>query len=245
MSTSQLPQKVLLAITGANEELGSMGKVGLFLSESLHPFLAFTKAGYDVDFVSENGEYHIDSHSLEKPFLSDEDAKIYNDPEHPYSKKLKSVKKASDVNAEDYGVFFAAGGHGALFDFYTAKTLHKLASQIYKRGGVISAVCHGPCVLFGPTDDQGAPIVKGKNITGFTASGEEAMGVKDAMKEKNLPTIEKTAILAGANYIAPPSDWEDFTQVDGRIITGVNPASATSTAQATIKVFGSAQNQGN
>ncbi|KAA8917061.1 hypothetical protein TRICI_000733 [Trichomonascus ciferrii] len=237
MSSTKLPKKVLLAVTGVEEELGPMGKVGLFYCEATHPFEAFTKAGYEIDFVSESGTYHIDSHSLEKPFFGEAEEKIYNDPEHKFNRKLKAIKKASEVNAEDYGVFFAAGGHGALFDFYDAPNLQKIISSIYNRGGVIAAVCHGPCILFGARDEQGASIVKGKNVTGFTQDGEKQMGVWEAMADKGLPSIEKKAILTGANYIPPPSDWEDFVQVDGRIVTGVNPSSATSTAQSAVKVF--------
>lgn len=44
-------------------------------------------------------------------------------------------------------------------------------------GKIISAVCHGPAGLVlakGP--DGSSPLVKGKKVTGFTNSEEEAVG---------------------------------------------------------------------
>ena len=71
-----------------------------------------------------------------------------------------------------YGIFFAAGGLGAAYDFPEASSLHKLAAQIYAKGGVVSAVCHGPAVLPGIHDATGKPIIQGKKITGFPKKGE-------------------------------------------------------------------------
>lgn len=34
-----------------------------------------------------------------------------------------------------------------------------------------------------------------------------------------------------------PGIWDDFHVVDGRLVTGQNPASATSTAEAAVAVF--------
>lgn len=63
-----------------------------------------------------------------------------------------------------YGVFFAAGGHAALIDFPGATKLQKIASTIYKDGGIVSAVCHGPAIIAGLDPE----VIKGKKITGFT-----------------------------------------------------------------------------
>jgi putative intracellular protease/amidase len=34
-----------------------------------------------------------------------------------------------------------------------------------------------------------------------------------------------------------PGPWDDFHVVDGRVVTGTNPASATGTAKAILEVF--------
>ena len=43
--------------------------------------------------------------------------------------------------------FFGSAGHGTLFDYPHAKDLQKIATTVYNKGGVVSAVCHGPAIL--------------------------------------------------------------------------------------------------
>lgn len=43
-------------------------------------------------------------------------------------------------------------------------------------GKIISAVCHGPAGLVLAVGPDGAPLVKGKKVTGFMNSEEEAVG---------------------------------------------------------------------
>lgn len=72
-----------------------------------------------------------------------------------------------------YGIFFAAGGHAAIYDYPQASNLHKLAAQVYANGGVVSAVCHGPALLPGIKDNStGKPLIQGKKVTGFAEKGE-------------------------------------------------------------------------
>ncbi|KAK9762026.1 plasma membrane heat shock protein [Basidiobolus ranarum] len=59
----------------------------------------------------------------------------------------------------------------------------------------------------------------------------------DIIKSANVATIEEGAAEVGAKYVAPPTPFADFSQVDGRVVTGANPASAKSTADNAIKVF--------
>ncbi|KAG1189740.1 hypothetical protein G6F35_014041 [Rhizopus arrhizus] len=57
------------------------------------------------------------------------------------------------------------------------------------------------------------------------------------IKNDKVPTIEEGAADAGATYVSPPTPFADFHKIDGRVVTGANPASAHSTADAAIKVF--------
>jgi len=153
--------------------------------------------------------------------------------------KLKSkVLKASDVDPKQYGLFFASGGHGTLYDFPSASGLQAIAADIYKRGGVVAAVCHGPTILPGIKGENGKPIIEGKNVTGFTENGEVEMKVMDKMNKDNLITVEQGVKKAGGNYVAPPDNWGDYSITDGKLISGVNPASASSTAKKAIQAFG-------
>ncbi|MCJ1470328.1 hypothetical protein MMC07_008973 [Pseudocyphellaria aurata] len=135
-----------------------------------------------------------------------------------------------------YGIFFAAGGHAAIYDYPKASNLHKLAAQVYANGGVVSAVCHGPALLPGIIEaSTGKPLIQGKKVTGFAEKGEVEVGALDSMRKDGVQTIEELVKAVDGNYIEPPTALGDFTTTDGRIVTGVNPASAKSTAEATVK----------
>jgi putative intracellular protease/amidase len=237
---SSLPRKALIAITSYNGEFYPDGKrTGLFFSEALHPFEVFAKAGFEVDLATETGTFGYDEHSLSKEFLSAEDEAAYRDPAHPFMVKLKSqLKKASDVRARDYGLFFASAGHASIYDYPTARGLQSIAEDIWGRGGIVSAVCHGPAILPGIIDQAtGKSIIAGKAVTGFTTAGEIVLGLLEKIKADQVPTIEEGADKVGAKYLAPLHPFDDFSLTDGRVVTGANPASAHSTAERAVKAF--------
>ncbi|GMM37485.1 glutathione-independent methylglyoxalase [Saccharomycopsis crataegensis] len=227
--------KVLLAIPSYHGAFYADGaKTGLFYIEALHPFNAFRKAGYQVDIVSEDGHYGIDEHSTIDAFLVGDDGKVYRDANSEFNVALKNTKSAADVDPKDYKIAFAAAGHGAMW-YPKEATLRKLFVDIYANNGVAAAVCHGPAIFAGLEDPiTKKPFFSGKKATGFTDIGEVQAGADDAMKKYNLDTIKTLVERDNGTYVEPAGPWDDFTVADGRFITGVNPQSATSTAEKAI-----------
>ncbi|KAJ1680104.1 plasma membrane heat shock protein [Spiromyces aspiralis] len=164
---------------------------------------------------------------------------IFKDPNHPFMVKLtKDLKKASDANPSHYGVFFAAGGHGTLWDYPKDTGLIRLAEDVYRRGGIVAAVCHGPAILPSIKDDSGKPIIRNKTVTGFTDQGEIIVGMDEVLKKAGVTYVNEAVEKAGGKYVEPPGGpLDDFSVADGRIITGTNPASATSTAYKVVEAF--------
>lgn len=77
--------------------------------------------------------------------------------------------------------------------------LQSIAANMYNRGDIISAVCHGGAIFPGVIDKKtGKSIISGKEVTGFTTQGEIEEGVLDTIKSWNRPTIEATAASVGA-----------------------------------------------
>lgn len=236
-----LPKKVLLAVTGADGPFYEDGTPsGLFYSEGLHPFEYFTKNGFEVVVASENGKVALDPHSVTDKFLSQDELTCYKDSNSAFNQVLKNIKKASDINPKDFGIFFAAGGHATDIDFIGAKDLHAIADDIYARGGVVSAVCHGPLILAGIKEPNGDSILKGKKVTGFLTKGEDEMGLTEYLRKKNLPFVTNVLKEHGGLVQEPAGPWEAFAVTDGRLVTGTNPASAHKTAEQALDAFNKA-----
>lgn len=240
-----LPKKALIAVPSAHAPFYPDNKeTGLFISEALHPYNVFTAAGFEVTFTSETGEYTPDYLSTTAEYLSGQEKEQYENPSSPFRHALDSLSKSGDVNPDAYGIFFAAAGHAALIDYPHAQATARLAAKVYCDGGITASVCHGASLLpFAENAVTNSSIIVGKKVTGFTRQGEQEAGVLDTItRDWGAKLVDEYVRDAGAEYVAPPGPWDAFVQVDGRIVTGANPASATVTAEAAVKAFKNLEN---
>ncbi|RWA12369.1 hypothetical protein EKO27_g2729 [Xylaria grammica] len=233
------PRRALIAVTSAQATL-FQGKetTGVFVSEALHPFQVLRAAGFEVDLASETGAYTPDWLSQQPDFLNGEDLTTWNDTNSEFRRKLNNMPKAADVDGSQYGVFYASAGHAALLDYPTASNLQGIAEEVWANGGIVSSVCHGPAIFASVLDRAtNEPLIKGKSITGFTSEAETTMGIMEELQSWKQELVEDLASRLGATYKRSAGIWDDFHVVDGRLITGQNPASAASTARAVVEVF--------
>lgn len=238
--SSQLPKKALIALTSHSAPFYPDGTSnGIFYTEVLHPYLAFTKAGIEVDLASETGTYVLDEHSITSQFISGTDVDIVNDPKHPINVKLSTgLKKASTVDASEYGIFFASAGFASVYDYPKATHLQAIAENVWERGGVIAAVCHGGAIFPGVKDvGTGKSIIDGQRVTGFSTEADKLAGVLEQIHADGVLTTEESAVSAGGLYVAPPEPFAEFAVTSGRIVTGANPFSASAAAAATVEAF--------
>src|SRR5215467_1967915 len=235
-----LPRKALIGISSYHGVIYPDGtKTGLFFTEALHPFEVLTQAGFEVDLATETGTYGLDDLSLTERFLAGDDKAVFKNPKHPFNVKLNSqLRKASDLKKEEYGLFFASAGHAALYDYPSARGLQTVAANIWDRGGVVSAVCHGPVILPGVIDSKtGKSIIEGKTVTGFSLEGEMIFRILDKLKADKVLTVIEAVSRVGADYSSPMGPFDDYSITAGRVTTGTNPASARSAAERAVKVF--------
>ncbi|MGJ5816760.1 DJ-1/PfpI family protein [Paludibaculum fermentans] len=243
--SKQLKRKALIAISSFTGDIYPGGhRTGLFFTEALHPYEVLTDAGFEVDLASETGTCGLDFNSLLPPFLAGSDKAVYDNPKHPFQVKLNSqLKKASDVKKEEYGVFFASAGHAALYDYPTAAALQATAADVWNRGGVVAAVCHGAAIMPGIIDAKtGKSIIEGRTVTGFTIEGEMIFAILDKLRADGVVPIVEAVTKVGAYYSSPMNAFDDYSISCGRVVTGVNPQSARSTAERCVRVFDTQQN---
>ncbi|WP_454782297.1 type 1 glutamine amidotransferase domain-containing protein [Legionella sp. WA2022007384] len=222
--------KILMVLT-SHDQLGNTGhKTGFWLEEWAAPYYVFLDAGIEVTLASpKGGQPPIDPKSdlpenqtpaMER-FKKDDRAK----------KALSQTVKLGDIKAEDFDTIFYAGGHGPLWDLAESSVSIKLLESFYNSGKPIALVCHAPGVLRHVTY-KGAPIVKGKRVTGFSNSEEDAVKLTEVVPF----LVEDELKRLGGRYEKVPN-WQSFAITDGRLITGQNPASSTAAAQALLKLI--------
>ena len=199
--------------------MGSSGiATGFWMSELLHPLNQFEKAGIEYEVVSiKGGEPPVDARSVDPDdkinlrFLSDE----------AFMAKLKNTRCINEVKASDYSAIFFAGGHGPLWDFPNNPDIQRIVRELYEKGDIVSAVCHGPCALINVQLSNLDFLLKGKKVTSFTNNEE----IENKSTELVPYALETSMTNHHATFITSPN-WSDNVIVDNNLITGQNPASA-------------------
>ncbi|PVI05113.1 class I glutamine amidotransferase-like protein [Periconia macrospinosa] len=234
------PRRVLIAVPSTHAPLyDEEEETGLFIIEALHPFIVFSSEGFEVDFVSETGEWFPDYLSTATKYLNPIDRHLYENAENGFRIRLSSIEEPSSVNPSDYGIFFASSGRAALIDYPKASGLQSLASSIYYgKQGILSAVSHGGVLFRGIKGTESRKsVITEKMVTGFPMEGEEEEGVLEKITKLGVKTLPESFSEVDAMYLPPYAPFELFTVEDERIVTGANPASARATALKAVEIF--------
>jgi putative intracellular protease/amidase len=222
--------KILMVLT-SHDRLGNTGKpTGFWLEEFAAPYYVFKDAGAEITVASpKGGQPPIDPKSDEPGNQTEAMTRFKSDP--AAQEVLANTVKLRDVSPDDYDTVFYPGGHGPMWDLADDPTSIALIEAVYNAGKPVAAVCHGPAVLHRVTY-QGQPIVKGKRVTGFTNSEEEAVDLINV-----VPFLVEDELKRLGGRYEKTADWESFAIVDGRLITGQNPASSTAAAQELLRLL--------
>lgn len=219
--------KPLLIVMTSHGDKAGHGPTGFYLSEVTHPLKEFLAANLPVAFASiAGGEPPVDGLDL----TDEVNARFWNDP--MFRAAIRSTQKLADVNPAAYAGIFFAGGHGAVWDFPTSPAVQTVTRAIWEQGGVVGAVCHGPAALTNVTLSDGRPLVNGRRVAAFTDAEENAVGLTAV-----VPFLLSTRLAELGALMQPGPDWTDMTVTDGRLVTGQNPQSATSTGKAIARLL--------
>lgn len=216
----------ILMVMTSHAELGDTGKsTGWYLSEAAHPWKTFSEEGYQLTFMSpRGGTAPMDGVDLDdqtnKDFITE------------FGDEGPVTVPPDDIDANDFDAIFYVGGHGTMWDFPNDQRIASLASSIYRHGGIVAAVCHGPAGLLPIDLGDGTKLIAGRRVAGFTNSEEESNELTDVVPFLLQDELEK----AGATHVAG-DDFESKVVIDGRIATGQNPASARDLAERVVELI--------
>lgn len=223
--------KIVLVSTSAEKLLSH--DTGLWLAELATPYYEFVeKYGAESVLISspKGGPIPIDAGSMGEGFFTDHSKQFLHDS--VAVGKLSHSIPVSEIDWATVDAIFLAGGHGTCTDFVGNTSLKSAIETMYKSGKVVAAICHGLVALTDCTLDDGSPLIKGKNVTGFSNSEEEAVQLT-----KTVPFLVEDKLKELGAIYDKGGDWSSKVVVDGKLVTGQNPQSDTETAKAVIELL--------
>lgn len=222
--------KILMVIT-SHDQLGNTGrKTGFWLEEFAAPYFVFKDARVELTLASpKGGQPPIDPKSDLPENQTPAMARFKQDS--GAQKALSQTVKLAGAKAKDFDSIFYVGGHGPMWDLVDNPDSIALIESFYNSGKPVAAVCHSPAVFHRVTH-KGAPLIKGKRVTGFTNGEEEAVHLT-----KVVPFLVEDELKRVGGRYEKAGDWQSFAIEDERVITGQNPASSTAAAQTLLRVL--------
>ncbi|WP_311062866.1 type 1 glutamine amidotransferase domain-containing protein [Halomonas sp. DWK9] len=221
-----MSKRILMVLT-SHDQLGDTGeKTGFWLEEFAAPYYVFKDAGAVVTLASpKGGQPPLDPKSDAEDSQTDETRRFKQDD--AAQAELANTHLLSEMKADDYDAVFYPGGHGPLWDLVNDQDSIKLIESFIAQGKPVASVCHAPIVLVNAKDSNGEPLVKGRQVTGFTNGEEDAVGLTDV-----VPHLVEDALQKCGGIYSKADIFTPYVREDGQLITGQNPPSSAPTAEA-------------
>jgi putative intracellular protease/amidase len=223
--------KILMVLT-SHDQLGNTGeKTGFWLEEFAAPYYVFKDAGAEVVLASpKGGQPPLDPKSDTPDAQTANTDRFRKDAEATAA--LASTHKLSEVVDGKYDAVFYPGGHGPLWDLAEDRDSIRLIEASQAAGIPVGTVCHAPAALRHVKAADGSPLVKGKSVTGFTNTEEAAVGLTDV-----VPFLVEDMLKSNGGKYSKKDDWQPYAITDGKLVTGQNPASSETAAQAVLALL--------
>jgi putative intracellular protease/amidase len=220
--------KVLMVLT-SHDTLGNTGrKTGFWLEELAAPYYVFKDAGAEITLASpKGGQPPLDPKSDEPMFQTELTTRFKADADA--NAQLAQTLRLDSIDQKDFDTVFYPGGHGPMWDLAEDVNSIRLIESFVAAGKTIALVCHAPGVLRHVKNADGTPFVQGRYVTGFTNTEEEGVGLT-----KVVPFLVEDELIAQGAVFSKVKDWGVHTVVDGKLITGQNPASSGEAAEALV-----------
>ncbi len=225
--------KILMVLT-SHDTLGDTGlKTGFWLEEFASPYFLFKDQNFEVTLASPlGGQPPLDPKSDEPDFQTAATARFKQDDQA--QKELANTVRLDSIDPTQFNAIFYPGGHGPLWDLAENKKSISLIEEFYKQGKPVGLVCHAPGVLRHVKDTDGKPLVKGKRVTGFSNTEEEAVQLTEV-----VPFLVEDMLKENEGVYCKGDDWGSYVEVDNNLVTGQNPASSEAAAKRLIEILNS------
>lgn len=222
----------ILMVLTSHAELGDTGeKTGFWLEEFAAPYYVLKDAGHDITLASpKGGQPPLDPKSDAPDAQTDATRRFKADD--AAQAQLAATEVLGEIDPAGFDGVFYPGGHGPLWDLAEDVDSKALIEATIAAGKPVALVCHAPAALKNVTTPDGAPLVRGRQVTGFTNGEEAAVKLTDV-----VPFLLEDMLKAkGGDYSKGP-DFQPYVVTDGLLITGQNPPSSEPAAEALLKAL--------
>ena len=221
--------KILMVLT-SHDQLGDTGrKTGFWLEEFTTPYYIFKDANAEVTLASPNGgQPPLDPKSDEPDFQTESTKRFKSDTDAQSA--LANTLRLSEISPENYDAVFYPGGHGPLWDLADDRNSISLIETMIASGKQVAAVCHAPAVFRHVKAPDGSPMLRGKSVTGFSNTEEEAVQLTEV-----VPFLLEEELKAKGAHYSKAEDWNPHAVTDGTLLTGQNPASSSLVAKKLLE----------
>lgn len=223
--------KVLMILT-SHDKLGDTGKkTGFWLEEFAAPYYVLLDAGAEITLASPaGGQPPLDPQS-DVPEAQTEATERFKKDDAAQS-ALADTTKLAEIDADGFDAIFFPGGHGPLWDLAENADSQRIIETFMAEDRPLAAVCHAPAVFKHTKGADEMSVVSGRRVTGFTNSEEEGVGLT-----KIVPFLIEDMLKANGGLYEKGPDWGSYVVVDGKLVTGQNPASSESAAKELLKLL--------
>ena len=223
--------KVLMILT-SHATLGDTGKkTGFWLEEFAAPYYVLLDAGAEISLASPaGGQPPLDPQSDVPKAQTEATARFKKDLAAQLL--LANTTKLSAIDADGFDAIFFPGGHGPLWDLAENADSQRMIETFMADDRPIAAVCHAPAIFKNTKGVDGKSAVAGRRVTGFTNTEEAGVGLT-----KIVPFLVEDMLKANGGLYEKGPDWGSYVVVDGKLITGQNPASSQAAAQQLLKLL--------
>jgi putative intracellular protease/amidase len=222
----------ILIVLTSHDQLGDTGKkTGFWLEEFAAPYYVLKDAGAAITLASpKGGQPPLDPKSALPENLSEATKRLRAD--NTAQAALANTRKLASVSADDFDAVFYPGGHGPMWDMPDNVTSIALIEAFVHADKPVAAVCHAPVAFVNVRGKDGEYLVKGKRVTGFTNAEEKGAGLTTV-----VPFLLEDRLKERGGLYSNGASWAPFVQVDGKLVTGQNPASSESAAKELLKLL--------
>ena len=223
--------KILIILT-SHDKLGDTDKkTGFWLEEFAAPYYVLLDAGAEITLASPaGGKPPLDPQSDVPDAQTGATERFKKDD--AAQNALANTTKLAEIDADGFDAIFFPGGHGPLWDLSENADSQRMIELFVADDRPVAAVCHAPAIFKHTKGTDGKSLILGRRVTSFTNTEEEGVGLTNI-----VPFLVEDMLKANGGLYEKGPDWGAYVVVDGKLVTGQNPASSESAAKEMLKLL--------